>query len=72
MAERKTLPAAVVPAAAHKLLSDFAYENHLTMSEAVRTLIQVSPPLIEFAKQKKLDVDFGVEAWRGSRGGGND
>jgi hypothetical protein len=72
MAGRKTLPAAVVPEAAHKLLADFAYANHLTMSEAVRMLLQVSPPLLEFAKKQNVDIDFGVEVWRGTRGGGDD
>jgi hypothetical protein len=72
MADRKTLPAAVVPEEAHKLLSDFAYANRMTLSEAVRTLLQASPPLIEFAKQQKVKIDFGVEAWRGTRGGGED
>lgn len=71
MPDRKTLPAAVVPDEAHQLLTDYAFDNRITVSEAVRRLLQSSPDLIAYATKKGVKLDFGVGTWRGQQGDGD-
>lgn len=67
---RKNLPSAVVPDEAHALIEEYAHEKRMSMSEAVRQLLQTSPDLQEFAKKRGMPVNFmDIEAWRGSRKG---
>lgn len=67
--ERKRLPALAVPPAGYDLLDDFAHTNKMSISEAVRVLLQESPRLIQYANEIGRSVDvLSVGEWGGSRG----
>lgn len=72
MADRKTLPAAVVPDSAYNLIAEYAHDNRITVSEALRRLLQSAPDLVRYAKAKGVKVDFGVEAWKGQKSADDD
>jgi hypothetical protein len=48
---------------------DFARETDVSISEAVRQLLQESPRLVECAKKKGIDLEVSmkVSAWGGQR-----
>ena len=63
---RKKLPALVVPPEGYDLVRSFARRNDISISEAIRQLLQRSPDLVEFAEQTGRDVDnLNVGAWGG-------
>ena len=65
--KRKVLPAASVPEEGYDLLAEYAHDKRLTLSEAIRSLLQQSPELNEFAAARTIEVNFEVNAWGGSK-----
>jgi hypothetical protein len=72
--ERKKLPSLIVPPDGYTLMDNFARANRLSLSEAIRQLLQESPRLIDFAAQEGADLGevLSVKSWGGQpreRGG---
>ncbi len=67
MSNRKSLPTIVVPKEGYDLLSDFAYDNRLTLGEAVRQLLAESPRLKQYAEEASRQVNLQVETRGGWR-----
>ena len=65
--ERKTLPAAVVPEEGYELLDQYAQTHNMSLSEAVRSILQSSLELKVFAHTEDLQAYFQLNSWGGNR-----
>jgi hypothetical protein len=65
--ERKTLPAAVIPEQGYELLDQYAQSHDMSLSEAVRSILQSSLELKVFAHTDDLQAYFQLNSWGGSR-----
>jgi hypothetical protein len=65
--ERKTLPAAVIPEEGYELLDQYAQTHHMSLSEAVRSILQSSLELKVFAHTEDLQSYFQLNSWGGNR-----
>lgn len=61
------LPSITVSDEFSELIRDYAAAKRISIGNAVRRLVEQSPELIEFAKQKGVGVDPGVREWGGKR-----
>lgn len=61
------LPSVTVSEVFSELIRDFAASKRMSLGAAVRHLIEQSPDLVEYAKQKGVEVDTGVREWGGKR-----
>jgi len=65
--ERKTLPAATIPDEGYALLDQYAQTHNMSMSEAVRSILQSSLELKVFAQTEDLESYFQLGSWGGNR-----
>lgn len=65
--ERKTLPAAVIPEEGYALLDQYARTHHMSLSQAVRSILQGSIELKVFARTDDLQSYFQLNSWGGNR-----
>lgn len=63
---RAKLPALLVAQEGYDLVRAFARENDISISEAIRQLIQESPRMVSFARKKKISLEvLNVGTWGG-------
>ena len=61
------LPSITVSDDFSELIRDYAASKRISIGNAVRRLVEQSSELIEFAKEKGVEVDAGVREWGGKR-----
>lgn len=61
------LPSVTVSDEFSELVRDYAASKRISVGSAIRHLIEQSPDLVEFAKQKEVIIDSGVREWGGKR-----
>jgi hypothetical protein len=65
--ERKSLPAALIPEEGYELLDQYAQTHKMSLSEAIRSILQSSLELKVFAHKEDLQSYFQINAWGGNR-----
>lgn len=61
------LPSITVSDEFSELIRDYAASKRISIGNAVRQLVEQSPELIKFAKDKGLEINPGVREWGGKR-----
>lgn len=61
------LPSITVSEDFSELVRDYAASKRISIGNAVRRLVEQSPELIEYAKEKGVEIKSGVREWGGRR-----